>query len=58
KAAASDPAWVKPIFGLGQIASAKNDTESAVRLMQKVIALDPASSEAAQARAFLGQIKK
>lgn len=58
KASDSDAAWVKPVFKLGLIAAAKNDKENAIKLMEKVIALDPNSSEAAQAKAFIEQLKK
>jgi tetratricopeptide (TPR) repeat protein len=58
KAADADAAWVKPVFKLGLVAAAKNDKANAITLMEKAIALDPNSSEAAQAKVFIEQLKK
>jgi len=58
KAAAVDATWVKPVFKLGLVAASKNDKENAIKLMEQAIALDPNSSEAAQAKMFIEQLKK
>lgn len=55
KASASDPYWGKPLYRLGQLASAKGDTAASTSLMERVIAVDPTSPEAALAKSALGQ---
>ncbi len=56
KAVDADTSWGKPLFKLGTIAMSKGDTESARKTMTRVIAIDPASPEAAQARTALEQL--
>lgn len=58
KAATDDPNWGKPILKLGLCALNKGDKDGAAKLMERVIAVDPASPEAVQARAVIGQIQK
>ena len=57
KAADTDAAWGKPLFKLGQIAMRKGDKGPATAMMERVIAVDPTSPEAAEARTALGQLK-
>jgi Tfp pilus assembly protein PilF len=58
KAAAADPYWGKPIYRLGLLAAKKGDTANATKLMDQVIAVDPASPEAALAKTSLDSLKK
>jgi Flp pilus assembly protein TadD len=58
KAADSDKTWGKPYFKLGLVALNKGDKDAATKMMEKVIEVDPASPEAAQAKAVVEQLKK
>jgi len=58
RASDMDAAWGKPIFKLGLAKLQKADTAGAIELMNKVIAADPNSPEAAQAKALIEQLKK
>lgn len=58
RASQIDPAWGKPIFKLGLAKLQKADTAGAIEMMNKVIASDPNSPEAAQAKALIEQLKK
>jgi tetratricopeptide (TPR) repeat protein len=58
RAASMDTAWGKPIFKLGLAKLQKADTAGAIEMMNKVIAADPNSAEAAQAKALIDQLKK
>jgi tetratricopeptide (TPR) repeat protein len=58
KAAAADGSWGKPLYRLGTIAMNKGDKEAALKAMSQVLALDPTSPEAAQARLAIEQLKK
>ncbi len=58
KANAADPYWGKPLFGLAQIASAKGETTESNAYMERVIAVDPLSPEAAKAKIALGQTSR
>jgi TolA-binding protein len=58
RASQIDPAWGKPIFKLGLAKLQKADTAGAIEMMNKVIASDPNSAEAAQAKALIEQLKK
>jgi cytochrome c-type biogenesis protein CcmH/NrfG len=53
-----DPKWGKPVFALGKVALNKGDTKGAIDAFSKVIEIDPASPEAAQAKAVVDQLKK
>jgi tetratricopeptide (TPR) repeat protein len=57
-AAERDPTWPKPLLKLGLVALNKGDKVGALAMMEKVIALDPNSAEAAQAKAMIEQVKK
>ena len=58
RAAQMDAAWGKPLFKLGLAKLQKADTAGAIECMNKVIAADPNSAEAAQAKALIEQLKK
>jgi Tfp pilus assembly protein PilF len=58
KASAADPSWGKPLYKLGLLAAKKGDTAGAFKLMDQVIAVDPASPEAALAKSSLESLKK
>jgi tetratricopeptide (TPR) repeat protein len=57
KAAADDPNWGKPLLKLGLASLGKGDKADAAAKMQRVLAVDPLSPEAAQARKALEQLK-
>ncbi len=57
KASAADPTWGKPLYKLGLDALQKGDRASAVNYMNRVMAVDPLSPEAASARAALESLK-
>ena len=58
KAANADPAWPKPILRLGDMAAESGDGNAALGFYEKVIALAPDSSEATEAKAAIGRIRK
>ena len=58
KAVDMDPTWGKPLFKLGLVALKKGDKAGTIKMMEKVIAVDPDSPEAAQAKAVIEQLKK
>jgi tetratricopeptide (TPR) repeat protein len=53
-----DPTWAKPLFKLGLARLNKADTAGCIEFMNKVIAAEPNSAEAAQAKALIEQLKK
>lgn len=53
-----DPNWGKPLFKLGLARLQKADTAGTIEIMNKVIAVDPNSAEAAQAKGLIEQLKK
>ena len=53
-----DGNWGKPLFKMGLAKLQKADTAGAIEIMNKVIAVDPNSAEAAQAKALIEQLKK
>lgn len=53
-----DAAWGKPLFKLGLAQLQKANIAGAIDYMNKVIAADPNSAEAAQAKALIEQLKK
>ena len=57
KAAAADASWGKPVFKLGMIAMNKGDKDAATKAMTQVVAVDPTSAEATEARAVLERLK-
>jgi tetratricopeptide (TPR) repeat protein len=57
KAAELDPGWTRPLLRLGLIAFDKGDKETAMKHLEKVVAADPNSPEAAQAKVILERLK-
>ena len=57
RAADADASWGKPLFKLGTIAMNKGDKQAALKAMTQVIAIDPTSPEAAQARSAVEQLR-
>jgi tetratricopeptide (TPR) repeat protein len=55
RAATASPYWGRPLFRLAELASAQGDRAAADRFREQVIAVDPTSPEAAQARHALGK---
>jgi len=58
KAADTDPSWGKPWYKLGLAAQKKGDVGSAAQFLNRAIAVDPVSPEAAQARSTLDQLPR
>jgi len=58
RAADADATWGKPLFKIGLAKLQKADTAGAIEMMNKVIAVDPNSAEAAQAASLIEQLKK
>ena len=58
KAADKDASWGKPLLKLALVALNKNDKDGAIKLSEKVIAVDPTSPEAATAKQLIEQLKK
>ncbi|MGE0816619.1 MAG: tetratricopeptide repeat protein [Vicinamibacterales bacterium] len=58
RAVDTDANWAKPYFKLGLGKLQKADTAGAIEMMEKVIAVEPTSAEAAQAKALIEQLKK
>ena len=58
RAVDADATWGKPLFKLGLARLQKGDTKGTIEMMEKVIAVDPSSQEAAQAKALIEQLKK
>lgn len=48
---------MKPYFKLALVAMNRDDSAEAIVFLEKVIEVDPASPEAAQARSLLDQLK-
>jgi Flp pilus assembly protein TadD len=57
RASAADPTWGKPLYKLGLDALQTGDRARAVNYMNRVMAVDPLSPEAASARAALESLK-
>jgi Flp pilus assembly protein TadD len=57
RASATDPNWGKPLLKLGQSAMQRGDRANAANLMNRVVAVDPASAEAAQAKTAIEQLR-
>ena len=53
-----DGTWGKPLFKIGLAKLQKADMAGALEIMEKVIAVDPNSPEAAQAKGLIAQLKK
>jgi tetratricopeptide (TPR) repeat protein len=58
RAVDTDPTWGKPLFKLALGLLQKGDTKGTIAMMEKVVAVDPNSQEAAQAKAVIEQLKK
>jgi len=58
KAADMDPSWGKPLFKLALVQLNKGDKDATIKALEKVIAADPMSPEAAQAKQVIEQLKK
>jgi len=57
KAADADTSWGKPLYKLATIAMSKGDKQAALKAMTQVIAVDPTSPEAAQAKSAVEQLR-
>jgi Tfp pilus assembly protein PilF len=57
KASTTDPNWGKPLLQMGMTALKSGDRTNATAMMQRVLAVDPASAEAAQARSVIEQLR-
>ena len=53
-----DANWAKPYFKMGLGRLQKADSPGAIQMMEKVIAVEPNSAEAVQAKALIEQLKK
>ena len=58
RAADMDPNWQLPKLKLGLIAFSKGDKDTAIKIFEGIVAADPNAPEAAQANAFLKELKK
>jgi tetratricopeptide (TPR) repeat protein len=58
RASDADPSWAQPKVKLGLIAFSKGDKDTAIKIFEGVIASHPGTPEAAQAEAFLKELKK
>jgi Flp pilus assembly protein TadD len=58
RASQVDPSWQRPKVKMGLIAFSKGDKDAAIKLFEGVIAADPNSPEAAEAGAYLKELKK
>jgi tetratricopeptide (TPR) repeat protein len=58
RAAEIDPSWLQPKLKLGLVAFSKGDKENAIKIFESIVAADPNAPEAAQANAFLKELKK
>ena len=58
KAADADATWGKPLFKLALVQLNKGDKDGTIKALEKLIAVDPTSQEAAQAKAVIEQLKK
>jgi tetratricopeptide (TPR) repeat protein len=58
RASELDPSWQRPKLKLGLIAFSKGDKDAAIKIFEGVVAADPNAPEAAEANAFLKELKK
>lgn len=58
RASQVDPAWQRPKLKLGLIAFSKGDKDGAIKIFEAVVAADPNAPEAAEANAFLKELRK
>lgn len=54
----ADPTWVRPLLKLGMVALNRGDKAGAIGYMEKVVAVDPQSPEATQARTVIDQLSR
>jgi tetratricopeptide (TPR) repeat protein len=57
KASTTDPNWGKPLLQMGMTALKSGDRANAAAMMQRVVAVDPASAEAVQAKSVIEQLR-
>jgi Tfp pilus assembly protein PilF len=57
KASVSDPNWGKPLLQLGRTSLKNGDRAGATAMLERVLAVDPASAEAAQAKSMIEQLR-
>ncbi len=53
----ADPTWPRPLLKLGLVALHRGDKAEAIQFMEKVLAVDPQSSESAQARMIIEELR-
>jgi predicted Zn-dependent protease len=58
RASDMDATWQLPKLKLGLIAFSKGDKDAAIKIFEGIVAADPNAPEAAQANAFLKELKK
>ncbi len=58
RAADMDASWQLPKLKLGLLAFSKGDKDTAIKIFEGIVAADPNAPEAAQANAFLKELKK
>lgn len=58
RAADVDPSWQRPKLKLGLIAFSKGDKDGAIKIFEAVVAANPNAPEAAEANAFLKELRK
>ncbi len=58
KAAAADASWGTPLYRIGTLSLARGDRDTAERALTQALAVDPASPDAAQAKAALAQLAR
>jgi Flp pilus assembly protein TadD len=58
RASEIDPSWLMPKLKLGLVAFNKGDKENAIKIFDSIVAADPNAPEAAQANAFLKELRK
>jgi tetratricopeptide (TPR) repeat protein len=56
KASAADPHWTRPLMRLAAVSRAAGDTAAAGKYLSAVIAIDPASADAAEAASLQKQL--
>jgi Tfp pilus assembly protein PilF len=57
KASTSDPNWGKPLLQMGRTSLKNGDRAGATAMLERVLTVDPSSSEAAQARSMIEQLR-
>jgi tetratricopeptide (TPR) repeat protein len=57
RASQADPSWTRPLLKLGLLAANQGDAAAARSRLERVIAMEPGSPEATQARTILDEMK-